>query len=122
MKEIVTRINEIRKHYNLSGRAFAKEIDMKYTTINNYLNGTQDPTLDFILHIKSKFLDISYDWLLNGEGEMFKADEPTSEKLIREIADLKMKLLVKEGVTKELRNIILEKNGQVSDERKSLVG
>lgn len=123
MKEIVARINELRTHYNLNGKAFAAEIEMKYTTVNNYLNGTKDPTLDFILHIKSKFMDISYDWLLNGEGEMFKQNAPTDEKLMREVADLKMKLMVQQGITKELREMILEKNnGQIPDERKSLVG
>lgn len=123
MKEIVDRINELRNHYNLNGKAFAAEIEMKYTTVNNYLNGTKDPTLDFILHIKSKFVDISYDWLLNGEGEMFKQIAPTDEKLMREVADLKMKLMVQQGITKELREMILEKNnGQIPDERKSLVG
>lgn len=123
MKEIVERINELRSHYNLTGKGFANEIDMKYTTINNYLNGTKAPTLDFILHIKSKFVDISYDWLLNGEGNMFKDDKPTDEKLMREVADLKMKLMVQQGITKELREMILEKNnGKIPDERKSLVG
>lgn len=123
MKEIVARINELKNYYNLTNKAFAAEIEMRYTTINNYLNGTKDPTLDFILHIKSKFVDISYDWLLNGEGEMFKQIAPTDEKLMREVADLKMKLMVQQGITKELREMILEKNnGKIADERKSLVG
>lgn len=123
MKDIVNRINEIRRYNDLSSRAFAAKIDMKYTTVNNYLNGTKDPTLEFILHIKSTFMDISYDWLLNGEGSMFKEDKPTDEALLKELAETKVKLLVKEGVVKELRDMLLEKNGGViPDDRKSVVG
>ena len=40
MKDIVDRVNELRNYNNLSGRAFAAKIGMKYTTVNNYLNGT----------------------------------------------------------------------------------
>lgn len=123
MKDIVGRVNELRNYNNLSGRAFAAKIGMKYTTVNNYLNGTKDPTLDFIMHIKSTFMDVSYDWLLNGVGSMFKEDKPTDEALLKELAEMKVKLLVQEGITKELRDMLLEKNnGKIAEERKSLVG
>ena len=123
MKDIVERVNELRNYNNLSGRAFAAKIGMKYTTVNNYLNGTKDPTLDFIMHIKSTFIDISYDWLLNGVGSMFKEDKPNDEALLKELAEMKVKLLVQEGITKELRDMLLEKNnGKIAEERKSLVG
>ena len=123
MKDIVDRINELRNYNNLSGRAFASKIGMKYTTVNNYINGTKDPTLDFIMHIKSTFVDVSYDWLLDGKGSMFKEDKPTDESLLKELAEAKVKLLVQEGITKELRDMLLEKNnGKIAEDRKTLVG
>lgn len=123
MKDIVDRVNELRNYNNLSGRAFAAKIGMKYTTVNNYLNGTKDPTLDFVMHIKSTFVDVSYDWLLDGAGSMFKEDKPTDDALLKELAEAKVKLLVQEGITKELRDMLLEKNnGKITEERKSLVG
>ena len=78
---------------------------------------------DFIMHIKSTFVDVSYDWLLDGKGSMFKEDNPTDEALLKELAEAKVKLLVQEGITKELRDMLLEKNnGKISEDRKSLVG
>ena len=54
---------------------------------------------------------------------MFKEDKPTDEALLKELTETKVKLLVKEGVVKELRDMLLEKNGGViPDDRKSVVG
>lgn len=123
MEEIKNRINEVKDYYRLSNRGFAAAIGTKPAATNNYLNGTKEPSLEFVMAILSKYIDISADWLLKGEGDMFKQDKPTDEKLMREVADLKMKLMVQQGITKELREMILEKNnGQIPDERKSLVG
>ena len=123
MEGIRNRINEVKDYYRLSNRGFAAAIGTKPAATNNYLNGTKEPSLEFVMAILSKYVDISADWLLKGKGEMFSQDGPTDEKLMREVADLKMKLMVQQGITKELREMILEKNnGQIPDERKSLVG
>ena len=54
---------------------------------------------------------------------MFKEDKPTDEALLKELAEMKVKLLVQEGITKGLRDMLLEKkNGKIAEERKSLVG
>lgn len=120
MKEIVQRINEVKDHYRLSGRALAARIGMTYTTINNYLNGTKAPSLEFVVNLKSTFVGISMDWLLAGEGSMFKSeDAPTNEELMKELADAKVQILVNEGVIKELKSVIY---GKLTDEQKSLVG
>lgn len=115
MEELVRRINEIREHYKLSGRALAAKLDMKYTTINNYLNGTKDPSVEFLRRLKSTFLDISTDWLLVGEGSMLKENKQTDEEITRELADAKVKMLVKDGIIRELKDLILEKNSKVTD-------
>ena len=115
MEELVRRINEIREHYKLSGRALAAKLDTKYTTINNYLNGTKDPSAEFLRRLKSTFLDISTDWLLVGEGSMLKENKQTDEEITRELADAKVKMLVKDGIIRELKDLILEKNSKVTD-------
>lgn len=121
MKDLVDRINAIRTHYNMSGRALAISVDLNYTTINNYLNGTKAPSLEFVMKLLSKFEDISAEWLLRGKGAMLVDNELTNEKLEKELTETKVRLLVAEGVTKELREIILEKNQESSEEtRRSL--
>lgn len=123
METIKDRINEIRDHYRLSNRGFAASLGTKPAATNNYLNGTKEPSLEFIMAILSKYVGISSEWLLRGDGQMFKQENPSDEKLMREVADLRMQLLVQQGITKELRSMLLEKNnGKIPDERKSLVG
>ena len=74
--------------------------------------------------ILSTYIDVSADWLLRGKGTMFYGEEnPTDEALLKELAEAKVKLLVQEGITKELRDMLLEKNnGKIAEERKSLLG
>ena len=123
MEGITLRLNQIRDHYHLSNRALAASLDEKPATTNNYMTGKREPTFGFIEKLLKTYGDISSEWLMRGEGGMFKEDKPTDEKLMRELADLKIKMMVQQGITKELREMILEKNnGKIPGERKSLVG
>lgn len=124
MEGLRDRINVIRDHYRLSNRGFAEAIGAKPAATNNYLNGTKEPSLEFVDKILSTYIDVSADWLLRGKGTMFyEEDKSTDEALLKELAEAKVKLLVQEGITKELRDILLEKNnGKIADERKTLVG
>lgn len=123
MEGLRDRINEVRDHYRLSNRGFAEAIGAKPAATNNYLNGTKEPSLEFVDKILSTYVDVSAEWLLRGVGSMFKEDKPTDEAMLKELADMKVKLLVQEGITKELRDMLLEKNnGKIVEERKSLVG
>lgn len=123
MKGLRDRINEVRDHYRLSNRGFAEAVGAKPAATNNYLNGTKEPSLEFVDRILSTYVDVSAEWLLRGVGSMFKEDKPTDEAMLKELAEMKVKLLVQEGITKELRDMLLEKNnGKIAEERKSLVG
>lgn len=123
MEGLRDRINEVRDHYRLSNRGFAEAVGAKPAATNNYLNGTKEPSLEFVDRILSTYVDVSAEWLLRGVGSMFKEDKPTDEALLKELAEAKVKLLVQEGITKELRDMLLEKNnGKITEERKSLVG
>lgn len=122
MEGLRDRINEIKDYYRLSNRGFAEAVGGKPAATNNYLNGTKEPSLEFVDRILSTYVDISAEWLLRGEGSMFKEDKPTDEALLKELSEAKVKLLVQEGITKELRDMLLEKNnGKIAEERKSLV-
>lgn len=110
MEGLRDRINEVRDHYRLTNRGFADAIGAKPAATNNYLNGTKEPSMEFIDRILTTYVDISADWLLCGRGSMFyDADKQTDEKLLKELAETKVKLLVQEGVVKELKQIISEK-------------
>ena len=112
MAGIKDRLNEIKDYYRMSNRAFGDAVGQKPAATNNYMNGTKEPSLDFISKVLSKFVDISAEWLMRGDGPMLIKDRGLSDgSITKELAEMKVKLLVQEGITKELRDIILEKNG-----------
>lgn len=87
MEGLRDRINVIRDHYRLSNRGFAEAIGAKPAATNNYLNGTKEPSLEFVDKILSTYIDVSADWLLRGKGTMFyEEDKPTDEALLKELA------------------------------------
>ena len=120
MTTIIERLEALRRHYDLSIRGLADRLDQRPSTVVNYCNGAQPPKLEFIEKILTLFPEISAEWLIRGKGPMFVTDHP-------DVSELKKKyeteLLVKEGIIKELRSIILEKNqNKQSPDRQQLVG
>lgn len=110
MKAVNDRLAEVRDYYRLSNSAFGREVGAKKAATNNYLSGKADPNIDFIMAVLGRFADVSAEWLLRGEGTMLKSDTPSTNELMRENAELRTKLLVKEGVVDELKQILLERN------------
>ena len=108
MEGLRDRINEIKDYYRLSNRGFAEAVGGKPAATNNYLNGTKEPSLEFVDRILSTYVDISAEWLLRGEGSMFKEDKPTDEALLKELAEIKVKLLTPVACDKGLRFAIRE--------------
>lgn len=51
---------------NKSGRAFAKEAGISYSTLHNYLTNTSLPTLDNLIALAT-YTDVSVQWLATGE-------------------------------------------------------
>lgn len=109
MSEITKRINEIRDHYRLSGNAFADKLGKVKSTVANYITGKQTPPTDFMVALLDTFPEVSAEWLFRGKGDMFNQVNPDIEQLEKEIYDLKMTILVKEGIIRELREEILGK-------------
>lgn len=75
MKELVLqRIIRLLKERSNSENQFAKLIGANQRTINQQLKKERSLSLDTVLSVLSSFEDISAEWLLRGEGEMYKAD------------------------------------------------
>ena len=64
------RIGKILEESGLTSSEFADEIEVQRSSISHITSGRNKPSLEFVTKIKSKFPDISWDWLINGEGEM----------------------------------------------------
>lgn len=120
MSTIQERFNQLKHHYNLSGRGLASVLGMSSATVTNYLSGAKAPSYEFLNALLATYPGVSAEWLLRGDGPMLRT-QPAD--LTSRLAECETNLLVKEGVIKELRAIILEKNkDQQSPERRQLVG
>lgn len=75
------RISKVIEYSNLSSSEFADEIDVQRSSISHITSGRNKPSLEFIIKIKSRFPEILWDWLVNGEGEMLKSDLPESDSV-----------------------------------------
>lgn len=53
---------------------FARDISISQVTLNNYMLGKRKPSLEVCTKILSAFPDISAEWLLRGEGSMYKSE------------------------------------------------
>lgn len=79
---IIERVKCIINQLGITPRSFANNIGFNNSTLNNYLTGRRT-TIDseLITKIASSFEDISSEWLLRGEGDMFKPQQELSTKL-----------------------------------------
>ena len=76
---ITQRIKEVLKHYDVSEKSLANEFDIPQTTINSALRPEKTKVSTRILEVVlTKFPEVRYDWLLTGEGPMFKNNKEGS--------------------------------------------
>lgn len=73
VETIIDRIKLILKEKAYDKVALlARLIGAEQSTVNNYLIGKRKPSLEFCEKILAAFPDISAEWLLRGEGSMYK--------------------------------------------------
>lgn len=87
-RSINKRIKEIIRYLNISDTEFSKRISMPQSTISNIFNRDSDIKYSILESILTQFEFISSEWLLRGEGSMFrsnsKVDKTNYEKLLEE--------------------------------------
>lgn len=87
-RAINKRIKEIIRYLNISDTEFSKRISMPQSTISNIFNRDSDIKYSILESILTQFESVSSEWLLRGEGSMFrstsKVDKTNYEKLLEE--------------------------------------
>ncbi len=78
---MISRIKDIIKLSGLSDRAFALKCGINQQTLFNQLKGIRAISLDTVISICKTFPEISRDWLLLGEGDMFKSQSRETERI-----------------------------------------
>lgn len=122
MEEIITRIKEYVAARKLNGASFARELGMSSVSVNQWLSEKRKVSWEFIQAILNNDEKLSANWLTRGKGEMYAKEINSNEystEISNELANAKVKMLVQEGIIKELKDMILEKNnGKESDKNK----
>ncbi len=75
MENIVyQRINLVLEDKQVSVNALSKLVEVAQTTLNTQLRGERALSVLVVVKILDIFPDISAEWLLRGEGDMYKTD------------------------------------------------
>lgn len=90
------RIDAVRKSMNLSARQFAEEIHVRPGTISNMMAGRNNPSYDVIKRILERYPTLNPEWLVIGQGEMWRTAPGKEAGLFDALAP--------EGVTNVVRS------------------
>ena len=72
--DMVDRIKEIILKEGLTSGSFADLIGVQRSSMSHIINGRNNPSLDFIMKTIQHFPKINPEWLLNGDGSMYRSD------------------------------------------------
>jgi len=67
------RIKQIIDHEQLTPSSFADKLQLGRAVVSHILNGRNNPSLDVVTRILSKMDYINPDWLITGNGDMYKS-------------------------------------------------
>lgn len=82
------RILQVMEKMGLTQAQFAAEIGIQRAAMSHIASGRNNPSLDVLTKILSRYPSIDSDWLLFGKGDMFRAQVHISEDIPTEMDDL----------------------------------
>lgn len=99
-KNFPNRLKQLRKQHNLSQSQLAERVNLHYNHIGRYERGQSRPTSDALSRL-AEALDVSTDYLLDGEEEEAAKASFSDRELLQQFQDIeqlpeKDKHLVKE--------------------------
>lgn len=72
------RFTKILEYSGFTASEFADEIDVQRSSISHIISGRNKPSLEFIVKIKNRFPEITWDWIILGQGEMLQNNSSLS--------------------------------------------
>lgn len=80
MENLITqRVREFLSYNSISINSLAKQINVAQATLNPQLRGDRTLAANIVVKILDAFPDISAEWLLRGEGEMYKSNSGSAQ-------------------------------------------
>jgi len=96
---------------NISATTLADEIGVQRSSISHILSGRNNPSYDFIYKLITKYESINAEWLVTGNGDMYKKEQQSEAQR------------TEEGIHSENEKInikdISEENNSINSEKKS---
>lgn len=113
-----SRIEKIIRDEGISTSKFADEIGVQRSGISHILSGRNNPSLELIQKILSRFRNINAEWLINGRGDAYKTGikqqsffTETEENTLQEnLAEIK----INEEIVSEPAEIKQNENSQMT--------
>lgn len=93
-KDVLNRFIEFREQSGMSWNALSTSIGMRQTTISNQVLGMRALSLDTVLSTLSAYTDLSAEWLLRGNGEMFLDSQDEEHPEVEQKTDTRLEALV----------------------------
>lgn len=78
---IVQRVRELLTINSISVNSLAKQINVAQATLNPQLRGDRTLAANIVVKILETFPDISAEWLLRGEGEMYRDNSEQKKEI-----------------------------------------
>ena len=98
------------QEFSMSENEFAKALSMSQSTLNGYTKESRKPSLALAESILNAFEDVSAEWLLRGEGAMYKTTElppvdVSSEESINHSAEIARLVKEKNELIDEIESL-----------------
>lgn len=112
--EINDRITKVLEYSGFTASEFADEIDVQRSSISHIVSGRNKPSLEFMMKVKSRFPELSWDWLILGKGDL-KQVQPTLPTTTESAQEPDLFTLVDEDYKNE---IFMQEDRQNENQRK----
>ena len=76
---MISRLLQVLQAENISRSQFAEMLDISPATVTHLLNGRNKPSYEIIQAICKNFPNLNTDWLITGNGKMYKNGQNPSE-------------------------------------------
>ncbi len=73
------RLVEFMSFFKLTAVVLAENIGVQPSSVSHILSGRNKPSLDFVNKLLSRYPQVSFDWLVNGKGNMLKTENESRE-------------------------------------------
>ena len=109
------RIKKIMDSEDLTAAKFADMLQINRAVISHILNGRNNPSLDVVTKILSDLNYINPDWLLSGNGSMYKDGYTPSEQKERSLfAKEPLNAAEDTDVTKYAKEMVVESGDNIA--------